>query len=163
MALKAPATPAIGGSAAQHAQQRPVAPLPAGCGPHRPARLQRPSRRPLAVAAAATAVRKPRYDYSYRDPAPWPKDIPLQQHDAQKQPYVDLVVAGGGPSGIAVAARVARQGFKVVVIDPEPLGIWPNNYGVWVDEFDAMGLKDCLEVVWPKAKVWLDNDTKGEK
>jgi hypothetical protein len=35
--------------------------------------------------------------------------------------------------------------------------------GVWVDEFQAMGLEECLEVVWPKAKVWLDSGELGEK
>ena len=84
-------------------------------------------------------------------------------HDLSKTPYVDLVVAGAGPSGLAVAARVAAAGYSVCVIDPKPLGIWPNNYGVWVDEFEAMGLGDCLEVIWPKAKVWLDNNNRGEK
>jgi hypothetical protein len=63
--------------------------------------------------------------------------------------------------------HIARaQGYKVAIVDPEPLGIWPNNYGVWVDEFQAMGLEDCLEVIWPKAKVWLDNnqgENLGEK
>lgn len=73
------------------------------------------------------------------------------------------MVAGAGPSGLAVAERVARAGFKVCIIDPQPLGIWPNNYGVWVDEFQAMGLDDCLEVVWPKARVWLDSDKHGAK
>lgn len=84
-------------------------------------------------------------------------------HDPKKMPYVDLVVAGAGPSGLAVAERVARAGFKVCIIDPQPLGIWPNNYGVWVDEFQAMGLDDCLEVVWPKARVWLDSNNRGAK
>ena len=50
-----------------------------------------------------------------------------------------LVVGGASlyPSGaatIAVGARVAEAGYSVAIIDPEPLGIWPNNYGVWVDE-----------------------------
>jgi len=101
--------------------------------------------------------------YYYREQAPWPTDIPLRQHDLQKTPYVDLVVAGAGPAGAAVAARVAEAGYTVCVVDPLPLGVWPNNYGVWVDEFEAMGLEDCLEVIWPKAKVWLENDSSGEK
>ena len=53
---------------------------------------------------------------------------------------------------------VCQAGFSVCVVDPEPLAPWINNYGVWVDEFQAMGLEDCLHVVWPKAKgkvsVW---------
>ncbi len=27
----------------------------------------------------------------------------------------------------------------------------------------AMGLEDCLHVVWPKAKVWLNSEREGEK
>jgi lycopene beta-cyclase len=51
----------------------------------------------------------------------------------------------------------------VCVVDPEPLAAWPNNYGVWVDEFKALGLDDCLEHIWPRAKVFLDNTSKGAK
>ena len=54
-------------------------------------------------------------------------------------------------------------GFKVCVVDPEPLAAWPNNYGVWVDEFKALGLDDCLEHIWPQAKVFLDNTPEGAK
>ena len=50
------------------------------------------------------------------------------------------------------AAVSYQAGFSVCVVDPEPLAPWINNYGVWVDEFQAMGLEDCLHVVWPKAK-----------
>ena len=49
------------------------------------------------------------------------------------------------------------------MIDPAPLSAWPNNYGVWVDEFEAMGLEDCLEVVWPQARVFLDSSPEGLK
>ncbi len=103
--------------------------------------------------------------YYFRDTAPWPTaaDIRLPAHDLDTTPRVDLVVAGGGPAGVAVAQRVAAAGFSVCVVDPEPLGVWPNNYGVWVDEFQAMGMEDCLEVVWPKAKVWLDSGSLGAK
>jgi lycopene beta-cyclase len=87
----------------------------------------------------------------------------LPQHDEQQHSYVDLVVAGAGPSGIAVASRVARAGFSVCVVDPNPLAPWINNYGVWVDEFQAMGLEDCLHVIWPKAKVWMGNTREEEK
>lgn len=49
------------------------------------------------------------------------------------------------------------------MIEPAPLAPWPNNYGVWVDEFEAMGLEDCLEVVWPQARVFLDDTPEGLK
>lgn len=101
--------------------------------------------------------------YSYREPAPWPTDVVLPPHDLGAIPYVDLIVTGAGPAGVAVAERVAAAGFSVCIIDPSPHAIWPNNYGVWVDEFQAMGLMDCLEVVWPKARVYLDSSASGEK
>ncbi|KAK9805848.1 hypothetical protein WJX73_007733 [Symbiochloris irregularis] len=76
---------------------------------------------------------------------------------------VELLIAGGGPSGLAVAERVSQAGFRVCIVDPTPLGVWPNNYGVWIDEFAAMGLDDCIECVWPQAKVYLDSTPEGEK
>ena len=101
--------------------------------------------------------------YRETDSWPTPSDTPLPVHDLARQPFVDLVVAGAGPAGVAVAYRVAEAGFSVCVVDPEPYSHWPNNYGVWVDEFQAMGLEDCLHVTWPKAKVWLNSEADGEK
>lgn len=34
---------------------------------------------------------------------------------------------------------------------------WPNNYGVWVDEFEAIGLGDMFDIVWDEATVQLDS------
>lgn len=115
------------------------------------------------AAAAKSSPAKPKVEHYIREMSPWPTDVPIVAHDFTQQPQVDLVIAGAGPSGLAVGERVARAGYKVCIIDPAPLGIWPNNYGVWVDEFEAMGLGDCLEVIWPKAKVFLDSDNLGEK
>ncbi|CAD7702617.1 unnamed protein product [Ostreobium quekettii] len=90
-------------------------------------------------------------------------DVELHPLDASSEASFDLVIAGAGPSGLAVADRVSRAGFRVCIVDPEPRSWWPNNYGVWVDEFEAMGLADCLEVVWPKAKVFLHDGEDGER
>jgi hypothetical protein len=35
--------------------------------------------------------------------------------------------------------------------------------GVWVDEFNAMGLGDCLDYVWNKAEVFLHSGEGGKK
>ncbi|KAK9828833.1 hypothetical protein WJX72_002308 [[Myrmecia] bisecta] len=90
-------------------------------------------------------------------------DIQLPQYQDREPGTVHLIVAGAGPSGLAVAERVSAAGFKVVVIDPVPLSAWPNNYGVWVDEMVAMGLDDCLEAVWPSATVLLGSGPQNEK
>jgi hypothetical protein len=114
---------------------------------------------PASAATIEDALAGPQVRYYIRPQAPWPTDVPISKIDlpAGSTSTFDLVIAGAGPSGLAVGARVAEAGYTVAIVDPQPLGIWPNNYGVWVDEFQAMGLEDCLEVVWPKAKVWLDN------
>jgi len=52
-------------------------------------------------------------------------------------------------------------GFRVAIVDPAPLAAWPNNYGVWVDEFEAMGLEGYLDTVWPRAAVRLTDGEEG--
>lgn len=84
-------------------------------------------------------------------------DLPL--YDPSKALVVDLAVVGGGPAGLAVAQRVSEAGLSVCSIDPSPKLIWPNNYGVWVDEFEAMDLLDCLDTTWSGAVVYVDDKT----
>jgi lycopene beta-cyclase len=45
----------------------------------------------------------------------------------------DVVVAGGGPAGWAVADQCARRGLATVLVDPRPGRRWPT-YGMWLDE-----------------------------
>ena len=68
-----------------------------------------------------------------------------------------------GPSGLAAAARASTYGLHVVVIDPEPLLHWPNNYGVWIDEFEKIGLEDNLDFVWNRANVFLGERPEDHK
>ena len=88
-------------------------------------------------------------------------ELPL--YDPTTPCRFDLVIAGAGPSGLAVADRVSSAGLSVCIVDPSPLAYWPNNYGVWCDEFAAMGLDDCYEIVWPRAKVFLGAQPEDEK
>ncbi len=46
----------------------------------------------------------------------------------------DVLVAGGGPAGRALAAACARRGLETAVLDPDPHRKWPNTYGLWADE-----------------------------
>lgn len=111
----------------------------------------------LAATQAATEHR------TLVDMAPKPVlerlELSLQTYDPAT-PLVDLLVVGAGPAGLSVAQQVASKGLSVVCVDPMPDSVWPNNYGVWVDEFEALGLTDCLDYVWPKAVVFLDTHEK---
>ncbi|KAI8559126.1 hypothetical protein RHMOL_Rhmol04G0149800 [Rhododendron molle] len=88
-------------------------------------------------------------------------DFELPMYDPSKGLVVDLAIVGGGPAGLAVAQQVSAAGLSVCSIDPFPKLIWPNNYGVWVDEFEAMDLLDCLDTTWSGAVVFVnDKSTK---
>lgn len=87
-------------------------------------------------------------------------DFELPMYDSSKGLVVDLAVVGGGPAGLAVAQQVSEAGLSVCAIDPSPKLIWPNNYGVWVDEFEAMDLLDCLDTTWSGAVVFVDDQSK---
>jgi lycopene beta-cyclase len=53
--------------------------------------------------------------------------------------------------------------MRVALIDPSPLAPWLNNYGVWCDEFKALGFDDCYRAVWNKARVVIDEtDVEGK-
>ena len=71
-----------------------------------------------------------------------------------------MVVIGGGPAGLRLAERVSLQGVDVCCIDPSPLSGWANNYGSWVDEFESMGLEDCLDKTWPMTYVVIDEQKR---
>jgi len=85
----------------------------------------------------------------------WFPDLEGKLPPLDGQEY-DLVIAGAGPSGLAVACRVAAAGYRVAIVAPDSLGIWVNNYGVWIDEFESMGLEDCFDTIWDSATVWLN-------
>ncbi|KAF5750267.1 lycopene beta cyclase chloroplastic [Tripterygium wilfordii] len=89
-------------------------------------------------------------------------DFELPMYDPSKGLVVDLAVVGGGPAGLAVAQQVSEAGLSVCSIDPYPRLIWPNNYGVWVDEFEAMDLLDCLDSTWSGAAVFIDDNVKKD-
>lgn len=89
-------------------------------------------------------------------------DFELPMYDPSKGLVVDLAVVGGGPAGLAVAQQVSEAGLSVCSIDPSPKMIWPNNYGVWVDEFEAMDLLDCLDTTWSGAVVYINDKTRKD-
>ncbi|MCP9858478.1 lycopene cyclase family protein [Cyanobium sp. Cruz-8D1] len=61
----------------------------------------------------------------------------------------DVLVLGGGPAALCIAAALAAEGLKVALLAPQdPRTPWPNTYGIWGDEVDALGLGHLLEHRW---------------
>lgn len=46
----------------------------------------------------------------------------------------DVVVAGSGPAGWAIAHHCALAGLDVALVAPAPAARWPATYGMWEDE-----------------------------
>nr|ATD53303.1 lycopene beta-cyclase [Dictyopteris undulata] len=67
----------------------------------------------------------------------------------------DVAVVGYGPAGGVMATLLAeKHGFKVCIVDPSLEKQWIPNYGVWVEEWEALdrllqiGLGECLDRTW---------------
>ncbi len=61
----------------------------------------------------------------------------------------DVLVLGGGPAALCIAAALADEGLQVALVAPQdPRTPWPNTYGIWGDEVDALGLGHLLEHRW---------------
>ena len=79
--------------------------------------------------------------------------IRLQTADLSKT--YDAAVVGTGPAGVALALQLAREGMSVSIIGPIG-GAWPNNYGVWLDEWEELGLPDfCLEQTYASTRITI--------
>lgn len=61
----------------------------------------------------------------------------------------NVLVLGGGPAALSIAAALAEQGLQVALLAPhDPRAPWPNTYGIWGEEVDALGLAHLLEHRW---------------
>jgi lycopene beta-cyclase len=61
----------------------------------------------------------------------------------------DVVVAGGGPAGWALASACARVGLTVTLVSPTRG--WPATYGMWLDETDLL----------PPGSRWVSARARG--
>jgi lycopene cyclase-like protein len=61
----------------------------------------------------------------------------------------DALVLGGGPAALCIASALAEQELKLGLLAPhDPRAPWPNTYGIWGEEVDALGLPHLLEHRW---------------
>lgn len=68
---------------------------------------------------------------------------------ADRGSVVDVLVVGGGPAALSIAAAMASEGLRVALLSPQdPRAPWANTYGIWGEEVDALGLAHLLEHRW---------------
>ncbi|MFZ9945718.1 MAG: lycopene beta cyclase, partial [Vulcanococcus sp.] len=68
----------------------------------------------------------------------------------------DVVVLGAGPAALCIAAALAERGVAVQGLAPEdPAAPWPNTYGIWGPEVDALGLGHLLGHRWRDTRSYF--------
>lgn len=72
----------------------------------------------------------------------------------------DVIVLGTGPAGLAAAEASARQGLRVAVVSPRPAAVWPNFYGLWSDEANALGIEGQLAERWERVELRLSAEER---
>jgi len=65
-------------------------------------------------------------------------------------PSFDVLVLGGGPAGLIIAAELCDRGLNVASLAPTDANApWPNTYGIWADELETLNLStELLEHHW---------------
>lgn len=70
---------------------------------------------------------------------------------------VDVAVIGGGPAGLTMASLLQeKHGHSVALVEPRPEIKWPNNYGEWRVEWQALAqrldmpelMSECVNRDW---------------
>ncbi len=67
-----------------------------------------------------------------------------------------VLVIGGGPAGLSLAASCSERGLATACLTPAPDAPWPNHYGAWVSDLAPLGLEHAFARTWPRAAVRLD-------
>ena len=69
---------------------------------------------------------------------------------------MDVLVIGAGPAALAIAAALGEQALAVLCLAPgDPAAVWPNTYGIWGPEVDALGLGHLLAHRWSDCVSWF--------
>ena len=90
------------------------------------------------------------------------KRMPQPRASESPPAEVDVAVIGGGPAAYTIAALLSRDEHSVALIDPAPDGAWPNNYGSWRNEWEALAerlqmpeLLECVASDWKVTDVFF--------
>jgi len=56
---------------------------------------------------------------------------------------------GAGPAALCITAELVQQGLNVQAIaSKSPLEPWPNTYGIWASELEALNMQELLKYRW---------------
>lgn len=68
----------------------------------------------------------------------------------------DVLVVGSGPAGLSLGTALAQRGLQVEGLSAiAPQTPWPNTYGIWADELEALGMSEFLEHRWQDTLAYM--------
>jgi lycopene beta-cyclase len=81
----------------------------------------------------------------------------IRSRGAEPSP-ADIIIAGGGPAGLSLAASLATRGVDVRVVAADEPRRWTQNFAIWEDEARAAGVHPTLRARWPFVTVRIDDE-----
>ena len=68
----------------------------------------------------------------------------------------DVLVIGSGPAGLSLAIALGQRGLTVEGLSAtDPAKPWPNTYGIWADELEALGMSNFLDYRWQHTSAYM--------
>lgn len=66
----------------------------------------------------------------------------------------NILIAGGGPAALALAAELGHLGLSIRIVAPHQPQTFTATYGAWLDEWPEWA-KLCLENTWSDVRTYL--------
>ena len=65
----------------------------------------------------------------------------------------DLWILGAGPAALLLAQACVDRGVRLGLVAPDPSAGWVPNYGLWLDDAEALGVAGLLGHRWAAAEA----------
>lgn len=65
----------------------------------------------------------------------------------------ELWIVGAGPAALLLADACIERGVAVGLLAPDLREAWPRNYGLWLDDAEALGVEQFLGHRWARTQL----------
>jgi lycopene cyclase-like protein len=65
----------------------------------------------------------------------------------------ELWIVGAGPAAVILAEACVARGISIGLVAPDPEAPWQPNYGLWIDDAEALGVGALIGPRWARAEA----------
>lgn len=65
----------------------------------------------------------------------------------------ELWIVGAGPAALLLADACIERNVQIGLLAPDLRDPWPRNYGLWLDDAEALGMSDHLAHRWRRSEL----------